>query len=186
MSERSPTTEERFLAISAKFEAQESAIDKLTRTLEQVKAEAAESKKEVEQVKADAAESQRALEEKAEQQGEKIQQLEGEVESLRETSSSSSSITAAGPSEPVQTEKFVRRWRIVFVVGALVPHGFALASLKYGDVRLVSASRMFEMFGQVCSLAAAIGNPRNFGRRKLFIGLCSLLHAAYYAIQAYG
>eukprot|EP00519_Triparma_laevis_P015617 CAMPEP_0182494790 /NCGR_PEP_ID=MMETSP1321-20130603/3631_1 /TAXON_ID=91990 /ORGANISM="Bolidomonas sp., Strain RCC1657" /LENGTH=40 /DNA_ID= /DNA_START= /DNA_END= /DNA_ORIENTATION= len=40
MSERSPTTEERFLAISAKFEAQESAIDKLTRTLEQVKAEA--------------------------------------------------------------------------------------------------------------------------------------------------
>ncbi|GMH54829.1 hypothetical protein TL16_g11384 [Triparma laevis f. inornata] len=35
MSEKSPTTEERFLAISAKFAAQASAMDKLTRSLEQ-------------------------------------------------------------------------------------------------------------------------------------------------------
>ena len=56
------TLEERFLLLSARLEAQESAAEKLSRTLEQVKAEAAESKKElkqeVEQVKAEAAESQ--------------------------------------------------------------------------------------------------------------------------------
>ena len=51
---------------------------------------------------------------------------------LKETSSSSRSITAAGPSEDVQTGKFVRRWRIVFGLGALVPHGFALGSLING------------------------------------------------------
>eukprot|EP00519_Triparma_laevis_P015472 CAMPEP_0182494974 /NCGR_PEP_ID=MMETSP1321-20130603/3799_1 /TAXON_ID=91990 /ORGANISM="Bolidomonas sp., Strain RCC1657" /LENGTH=48 /DNA_ID= /DNA_START= /DNA_END= /DNA_ORIENTATION= len=35
MSERSPTIDERFLAISAQFEAQTSAMDKLTRSFEQ-------------------------------------------------------------------------------------------------------------------------------------------------------
>ena len=75
----------------------------------------------------------------------------------------------------------------MFVVGALVPNGFALGSLMNGDMRLVAASRMFDMFSWVCSVAAAIGNPRNFGSRneKLFIGLCSLLPAAYRAIVAY-
>ena len=76
---------------------------------------------------------------------------------------------------------------MVFVLGALVSHGFALASLKYGDMRLVVVSMMFEMFGWVCSFGAALGNPRSFGSRneKLFIGLCSLTEPAYLAIQAY-
>ncbi|GMH54708.1 hypothetical protein TrST_g5681 [Triparma strigata] len=125
------------------FEAQASSTEFLTRTLEQVKAEAAESKKEVEQVKADAAESQKALEvlkAKVEQQGLKIEEqgqtigeqglkiveqgqiigtqgqtigvqggkielLEGEVRGLKDTSSSSSSITVARPSEAVQMGK---------------------------------------------------------------------------------
>jgi len=117
-------------------------------------------------------------------QGEKIALLEGEVEGLKGTSSSSSSITAASSSEPVETGKFVEGWRIVFGLGALVPYAIALGSLKDGDVRLVAASKMFEIFGLVCSTAAALGNPRNFGSRKekLFIGLCSLLPAAYRAI----
>ena len=200
-----PTLEEILSILSEKFEAQVRVTEKLTRTLEQVKAEAAESKKElkqeVEQVKADAAESQKALETKVEQQGqtiksqgqtireqgEQIELLKGEVRGLKETSSSSSSITVARPSEAVQTGKFVRRWRIVFVVGTLVPHGLALGSLINGDMRLVAASMMFEIFGYVCSVAAAGGNPRNFGSRKekLFIGLCSLLPVAYYAILAF-
>ena len=181
------TLEERSLLLLEKLEAQETATEKLSRTLEQVKADAAESKKEVGQVKADAAESKKALEAKVEQQGQKIQQLEGEVKDLKETSSSSSPTTVARPSEDVQTGKFVRRWRIVFVVGALVPHAFVLASLKDGDMKLVAASKMFENFGFLCSVASAFGNPRNFGSRKekLFIGLCSLSPAAYYAIQAY-
>ncbi|GMH84543.1 hypothetical protein TrST_g1318 [Triparma strigata] len=152
------TLEERFLLLSEKLETQENATEKLSRTLEQVKAEAAESKKEVEQVKADAAESQKALETKVKQQGQTIRSQgqtiqsqgqkiesqgqtigrqgersscwEGEVEGLKETSSSSRSITAVGPSEDVQT--FVRSWRIVFGLGALVPHGFVLARLKTG------------------------------------------------------
>mmetsp|Transcript_6681 Transcript_6681/g.12059 ORF Transcript_6681/g.12059 Transcript_6681/m.12059 type:complete len:402 (+) Transcript_6681:214-1419(+) len=172
MSERSPSIEERFLAISAKFEAQTSAMDKLTRSLEQVKA--------------DAAESQKALETKVEQQGQTIRAQGEKIEQLerKETSSSSSSITAASSSEPVETGKFVEGWRIVFGLGALVPYAIALGSLKDGDVRLVAASKMFEIFGLVCSTAAALGNPRNFGSRneKLCIGLCSLSPAAYRAI----
>ena len=69
----------------------------------------------------------------------------------------------------VKTEVFVRRWRFVFVLGALVPHGFALASLIDGDMRLVAAAKMFQMFGIVCSLAAAFGNPRNFGKRSCLL-----------------
>ena len=157
--------------------------------MEQVKAEAAESKKEVEQVKADAAESQKALETKVEQQGQTIRAQGEKIVQLerKETSFSPSSITAARPSEDVQTGKFVRRWRFVFVLGALVPHGLALGSLQYGDMRLVASAKMFQLFGVVCSGAAAAGNPRNFGstKEKLFIGFCSLLPAAYFAILAY-
>ena len=73
MSETLPTLEEQVLTLTRQFQAQARATEKLTRDLEQVKAEAAESKKElkqeVEQVKADAAESQKALETKVEQQG---------------------------------------------------------------------------------------------------------------------
>ena len=47
-------------------------VEGLSRSLEHVKAEAAESKKEIEQIKADAAESKRALEAKVERQGEKV------------------------------------------------------------------------------------------------------------------
>eukprot|EP00519_Triparma_laevis_P013435 CAMPEP_0182491700 /NCGR_PEP_ID=MMETSP1321-20130603/1022_1 /TAXON_ID=91990 /ORGANISM="Bolidomonas sp., Strain RCC1657" /LENGTH=185 /DNA_ID=CAMNT_0024693995 /DNA_START=49 /DNA_END=603 /DNA_ORIENTATION=+ len=181
--------EERLLLLSEKLDAQISATEKLSRTLEQVKAEAAESKKElkqeVEQVKADAAESQKALETKVEQQGQTIRAQGEKIEQLerKETSSSSSSLTAVRPSEPVQTGEIVRRWKIVFVLGALVPYGFALASLINGDKRLVAASTMFQIFGVVCSTAAAFGNPRNFGSRKekLFIGLCSLSPATYWA-----
>ena len=133
MSEGPSTIEERFLLLLAKLDAQTSSTEKLSRTLEQVKAEAAES--------------QRALEEKVEQQGEKIQQLEGEVRGPKETSSSPGSIIAARPSEDVQTGKLVRRWRLVFVVGALMPHGLVLGSLIDGDMRLVAASTMFETFG---------------------------------------
>ena len=122
MSETSPTLGEQLLTLTRQFQAQARATEKLTRDLEQVKAEAAEEKKA-------AAVTKKALETKVTQQGERIELLEGEVEGLKETSSSSSSITAARPSEPVQTGKFVRRWRIVFVLGALVPHGFALGRL---------------------------------------------------------
>ena len=68
-----------------------------------------------------------------------------------------------------------------------MPHALALSSLKYRDVRLLSASRMFEWFGLVCSVSAAGGNPRNFGSRneKLFIGSCSMISAAYVFIMAY-
>ncbi|GMH87010.1 hypothetical protein TrST_g1503 [Triparma strigata] len=86
-----------------------------------------------------------------------------------------------------KTGKFVTRWRLLLVVGALVPHGFALGSLVDGDMRLVAASRMFELFGAVCSIAAAVGNPRNFGSRneKLFIGLCALCIPAHVVVLAY-
>ena len=67
MSETLPTLQEQLLTLTRQFQAQARATEKLTRTLEQVKAEAAESKKEVGQVKADAAESQKALEAKVEQ-----------------------------------------------------------------------------------------------------------------------
>ena len=140
-SEALPTLEEQFLTLTRQFQEQARATQKLTRTLEQVKAEAAETKK---------------------LQGEKIQQLEGEVMGLKETSSSSSA-TGGGSSEPVQTGKLVRVWRGVLLLGALVPHAFALGSLKNGDTRFVAASKMFETFCWVCSLAAMLGNPRNFG-----------------------
>ena len=73
----------------------------------------------------------------------------------------------------------------MFVLRALVPHAFLLASLENGDMRLVGASKMFELFGWVSSAAAAFGNPWNFGSRneKLFIGLCSLSQTAYFAIR---
>ena len=68
-----------------------------------------------------------------------------------------------------------------------MPHGYLFASLKYGDKRFVAASQMFQVLGGVCSVAAALGNPRNFGskKEKLFIILCSLSNPAYYAVQAY-
>jgi len=188
-SEALPTLKEQVLTLTRQFQEQARATQKLTRTLEQVKAEAAESKKElkqeVEQVKAEAAETKKL-------QGEKIAQLEGEVRGLKETSSSSSSSSSAtggGSSEPVQTGKLVRVWRGVLLLGALVPHAFAFGSLINGDMdtRFVAASKMFEAFSWVCSLAAMLGNPRNFGswNMKLFIGLCSLTQAAHYAILAY-
>jgi len=86
-----------------------------------------------------------------------------------------------------KTGKFVMTWRVVFALGALVPHAFTLASLKDGDMRFIAGAKMFEHFGNVCILAAALGNPRNFGSRKekLFIGLCSMTEPAYYATLAY-
>ena len=187
MSETLPTLQEQLLTLTRQFQAQARATEKLTRTLEQVKAEAAESKKALETKVEQQGQTIKSQGQTIGEQGEQIELLKGEVRGLKETSSSSSSITAARPSEDVQTGKIVRMWKIVFVVGAMVPHGFALASLKYGDMRLVAASRMFEMFGSVCSIAAVCGNPRNFGSRneKLFIGLCALSLAAYYAILAY-
>eukprot|EP00519_Triparma_laevis_P014751 CAMPEP_0182493958 /NCGR_PEP_ID=MMETSP1321-20130603/2856_1 /TAXON_ID=91990 /ORGANISM="Bolidomonas sp., Strain RCC1657" /LENGTH=106 /DNA_ID=CAMNT_0024696875 /DNA_START=62 /DNA_END=380 /DNA_ORIENTATION=- len=62
-----------------------------------------------------------------------------------------------------KTGKFVMTWRVVFALGALVPHAFTLASLKDGDMRFIAGAKMFEIFSFVSSLAAAIGNPRNFG-----------------------
>eukprot|EP00519_Triparma_laevis_P015272 CAMPEP_0182495796 /NCGR_PEP_ID=MMETSP1321-20130603/4535_1 /TAXON_ID=91990 /ORGANISM="Bolidomonas sp., Strain RCC1657" /LENGTH=91 /DNA_ID=CAMNT_0024699249 /DNA_START=222 /DNA_END=497 /DNA_ORIENTATION=- len=62
--------EEKFLLLSARLEAQESATEKLSRALEQVKADAAESK--------------RALEEKIKQQEEKIEELDDDISGLRE------------------------------------------------------------------------------------------------------
>lgn len=46
---------------------------------------------------------------------------------------------------------------------------------------------MFEIFGGVCSIAAAFGNPRNFESRneKLFIILCSLTYPAYLFLRLY-
>ena len=49
MSETLPTLEEQVLTLTRQFQAQARATEKLTRTLEQVKAEAAESKKELKQ-----------------------------------------------------------------------------------------------------------------------------------------
>ncbi|GMH90227.1 hypothetical protein TrST_g12950 [Triparma strigata] len=117
-------------------------------------------------------ESKERLSAKVEEQRLRIVTLEAQVSQL---------------SPPVQTGKVVRKWRVVFVLGSLVPHAFALASLKYGDKRFGAAARMFEMFGLVCSIAAAGGNSRNYGswNEKLFIVVCSLSVAAYYAIRAY-
>ncbi|GMH77556.1 hypothetical protein TrST_g5704 [Triparma strigata] len=197
MSERSPTIEERFLAISAQFETQTSAMDKLTRSLEQAMTKIEDQGQTI-KAQGQTIEDQGQtigeqgvkIEEQGQTigtqgqiigvQGERIELLQGEVRGLKE-------ITAARSSEPVQTGKFVRRWRFVFVLGSAVPHGFALASLISGDMRLVAAAKMFEPVGFVCSTAAALGNPRNYGSRKekLFIGLCSWSAASYFVMQAY-
>ena len=183
MSETLPTLEEQVLTLTRQFQAQARATEKLTRTLEQAMTKIEDQGQTIEaQGQTIEAQGQRFGE-----QGERIELLEVEVSGPKETRSTLSSTTVARPSEAVQTGKFARRWRIVFVVGALVPHGFALGSLINGDMRLLAASKMFEAFSFLCATAAAVGNPRNFGSRneKLFIGLCSLSFPANFVILAY-
>ncbi|GMI04517.1 hypothetical protein TrLO_g15470 [Triparma laevis f. longispina] len=69
---------------------------------------------------------------------------------------------------PAQTQtgtgNIARRWRTVLFAGALFPHFLALASLKDGDQRFINASETFQLFGAVCSIAAAGG--RNLLMKK--------------------
>ncbi|GMH76024.1 hypothetical protein TL16_g06946 [Triparma laevis f. inornata] len=126
------------------------------------------------QVRAEAAETKRALSSADAQ----IEALMREVKSLKETTKTSEVV--------VQRGDYARRWRGVFLAGACIPHGLAIASIKCGDQRYVAASRTFQIFGIVCSMAAAGGDPNNFGsmNEKLFIVLCALIPPAYEFIKA--
>ncbi|GMI04176.1 hypothetical protein TrLO_g9542 [Triparma laevis f. longispina] len=115
-----------------------------------------------------------------ERQDLKVGRLEAEVKTLKETHTMTTSSI-------VQMGDFARRWRFVLFAGGVLPIGLLLGSIKYGDQRFVAASRMFEMFGAVCSLAAAFGNPKDFASKneKLFIVLCSLTSPATWFVRAY-
>ena len=119
-----------------------------------------------------------------EAQGQTIAQLNAEIAA---TAAAATAAVAPTPETVVQTGDLARRWRLIFLLGALLPHSLAIGSLVSGDPRFHAASTSFAFVAFICSIVSAISNPRNIGSRneKLCVGFCGLLPAAYVLIQAY-
>ena len=124
------------------------------------------------------------------EQAGRIEELEGEVSRLKESNAESTAvrIPVQRPSGDVQvqTGDFAWIWRGVLFAGGLLEPGLHLAAFLKGDDQLWEVGFVFQAFTYTCSVAAALGNPKNYERKreKLFIGLCSLLPSLPYFIGA--
>jgi len=126
------------------------------------------------------------------EQAGRIAELEGEVSRLKESNAESTAAGGTPVQRPsgdvqVQTGDFAWIWRGVLFAGGLLEPGLISAGYLKGDNQLWFVGFVFQAFTWTCSLAAALGNPKNYGRKreKLFIGLCSLIPSLRYFVKAF-
>lgn len=168
---------ERITALEGNSEAQTKKISALEASNRSLKDEMEEGKKKsLEEVGA----MKKRLEETealVKEQDQKIERLEaklraGDPEERVGSTSLTTTASEQRPSEPLLPCKYVRTWRGVFFLGAIVPGIQGLLSTVEGDSRMFAVQITFTFAGVVCAIAAAAGDPKNFGKRKekAFIG----------------